>query len=124
MDSQKDKQIHFLYLKCDKKSTFVDLPVLQEINENLAPAILTVVLCGRHPTFTPWPRDQLMPQELIRRLVGLGNSPASQRYPGHRRGTLDLREECGQVTTTSVHSASARTAHWVVVELKFYSKEQ
>jgi hypothetical protein len=38
-----------------------------------------------------------MPQELIRKIMGISNQPTSERYPGHRRGTLDLSEECGQV---------------------------
>jgi hypothetical protein len=38
-----------------------------------------------------------MPQELVRRVLDLGNTPVPERYPGYRRGTLDLSGECGQV---------------------------
>jgi hypothetical protein len=40
-----------------------------------------------------------MPQELVRRVLDLGNTPVPERYPGYRRGTLDLSEECGQVSS-------------------------
>jgi hypothetical protein len=40
-----------------------------------------------------------MPQELVRRVLDLGNTPVPERYPGYRRGTLDLSGECGQVTS-------------------------
>ncbi len=43
-----------------------------------------------------------MPQELVRRVLDLGNTPVPERYPGYRRGTLDLSEECGQVNSQLV----------------------
>jgi hypothetical protein len=41
-----------------------------------------------------------MPQELVRRVLDLGNTPVPERYPGYRRGTLDLSGECGQVSSS------------------------
>jgi hypothetical protein len=46
-----------------------------------------------------------MPQELVRRVLDLGNSPVPERYPGYRRGTLDLSGECGQVSSSSLNTA-------------------
>ncbi len=60
----------------------------------------------RHPTFTPWMRERLMPQELVRRVLDLGNTPVPERYPGYRRGTLDLSGECGQVSSFLLNTAS------------------
>ncbi len=47
-----------------------------------------------------------MPQELVRRVLDLGNTPVPERYPGYRRGTLDLSEECGQVSSFWLNTAS------------------
>jgi hypothetical protein len=74
-------------IKLQKSQVFVTLAVF-----------FLLVLSFRHPTFTPWTRERLMPQELVRRVLDLGNTPVPERYPGYRRGTLDLSEECGQVS--------------------------
>jgi hypothetical protein len=46
-----------------------------------------------------------MPQELVRRVLDLGNTPVPERYPGYRRGTLDLSGECGQVSSFLLNAA-------------------
>ncbi len=46
-----------------------------------------------------------MPQELVRRVLDLGNTPVPERYPGYRRGTLDLSGECGQVGLLLLNTA-------------------
>jgi len=52
------------------------------------------VIKPRFPTFTPWDASQKLPSDILSSIINMG-PPTSERYPGYKKGSLDLSGECG-----------------------------
>jgi len=48
----------------------------------------------RYPTMTPWDPSQQLPQDVLTAILNMG-PPVSERYPGYKKGSIDMSGECG-----------------------------
>jgi len=62
----------------------------------------------RYPTFTP--ATGQLSQESLREILSMG-PPTSERFPGYKKGTLDLSAECGVAEAGKIVGGEEATPH-------------
>merc|ERR1719348_333261 len=64
----------------------------------------------RYPTFVPWSSAKVLPKNILLSIVGMG-PPTSERYPGYKKGTLDLSDKCGVAAGKRIVGGEEATPH-------------
>merc|ERR1719348_2284175 len=64
----------------------------------------------RYPTFVPWSSEKVLPKDILLSIVGMG-PPTTERFPGYKKGTLDLSDKCGVAAGKRIVGGEEATPH-------------
>jgi len=64
----------------------------------------------KYRTFTPWDTAKDLPQDVLLSIMNM-QPPSTQRYPGYKKGTVDMSAECGVPGGKKIVGGNEATPH-------------